>query len=166
MLRIHSTVLKHHTPLLFGGCWVFDSVSVVLASGKRPVPFRTRKLSLIAPMVLQPKGCGRVGHRRTYVELRVWPGRELRFSRPGPFLMPKNIPCGLARGCRPGSRARVMPDWSRVSAPQSRELTPQSRELTLQSRVSALGSRVPAPQSRMMRPRSRESRDREGSTCD
>ena len=29
-----------------------DSVSVVIATGKRPVPFRTRKLSLSAPMVL------------------------------------------------------------------------------------------------------------------
>src|SRR3954471_9464009 len=62
MLRIHSTVLKHHT-----GAWcvLFRRVSVVIASGKRPVPFRTRKLSLTAPMVLQPKGCGRVRHRRT-----------------------------------------------------------------------------------------------------
>lgn len=41
------------------------SVTVVIAWGKRPVPFRTRKLRLTAPMVLQPGGCGRVGHRRT-----------------------------------------------------------------------------------------------------
>ena len=27
-------------------------------------PFRTRKLSLTAPMVLHPPGCGRVGHHR------------------------------------------------------------------------------------------------------
>lgn len=38
---------------------------MVIAAGKRPVPFRTRKLSLPAPMVLHPPGCGRVGHRRT-----------------------------------------------------------------------------------------------------
>src|SRR5699024_4097982 len=37
------------------------SVTVVIAWGKRPVPFRTRKLRLTAPMVLQPGGCGRVG---------------------------------------------------------------------------------------------------------
>ena len=30
----------------------FDGVSVVIAVGERPVPFRTRKLSLSAPMVL------------------------------------------------------------------------------------------------------------------
>ena len=35
-----------------------------IAAGKRPVPFRTRKLSLHTLMVLQPGGCGRVSHRR------------------------------------------------------------------------------------------------------
>ena len=50
------------------GCWVdvlLASVSVVIAEGKRPVSFRTRKLSPPAPMVLHPGGCGRVGRRRT-----------------------------------------------------------------------------------------------------
>ena len=41
-------------------------VSVVIATGKRPDPFRTRKLSLTAPMVLHPPGCGRVGHHRAH----------------------------------------------------------------------------------------------------
>ena len=36
---------------------------VVTAPGKRPATFRTWKLSPAAPMVLQPMGCGRVGHR-------------------------------------------------------------------------------------------------------
>src|SRR5437879_2604057 len=36
-----------------------------MAEGKRPVPFRTRKLSPPAPMVLHSLGCGRVGRRRT-----------------------------------------------------------------------------------------------------
>src|SRR5699024_9863297 len=40
-------------------------VTAVIASRKRPVPFRTRKLSSIAPMVLHSGGCGRVGRRRT-----------------------------------------------------------------------------------------------------
>ena len=35
-----------------------------IAAGKRPVPFRTRKLSLHTLMVLQPGGCGIVSHRR------------------------------------------------------------------------------------------------------
>src|SRR5690349_22073275 len=41
------------------------AVSVVIAEGKRPVSFRTRKLSPPAPMVLHSGGCGRVGRRRT-----------------------------------------------------------------------------------------------------
>src|SRR3954468_8484818 len=41
------------------------SVTAVMARGKRPVPFRTRKLSLSAPMVLPGGPGGRVGHRRT-----------------------------------------------------------------------------------------------------
>ena len=41
-----------------------------MAEGERPVPFRTRKLSPPAPMVLHPPGCGRVGHRRTQTPLR------------------------------------------------------------------------------------------------
>ena len=35
-----------------------------MAAGKSPVPFRTRKLSPPAPMVLLPGGSGRVGYRR------------------------------------------------------------------------------------------------------
>ena len=41
---------------------------MVTATGKRPAPSRTRKLSLTAPMVLHPPGCGRVGHHRAYLE--------------------------------------------------------------------------------------------------
>ena len=57
---------------------MFRRVTVVIAPGKRPVPFRTRKLSLVAPMVLQSKDCGRVGHRRTKIEHRKPrnPGRD------------------------------------------------------------------------------------------
>src|SRR3569833_2315644 len=44
---------------------VLLNVSVVIAVGKHPVPFRTRKLSPPAPMVLHRGRCGRVGHRRT-----------------------------------------------------------------------------------------------------
>jgi dTDP-4-amino-4,6-dideoxygalactose transaminase len=47
---------------------------VVIASGKRPVTFRTRKLSLTAPMVLHAGACGRVGHRRTNIEEAVVSG--------------------------------------------------------------------------------------------
>src|SRR3954471_3764988 len=70
--RVHCVVLKQSATVTLGrvvspgvdGC-VFHSVSVVIALGKRPVTFRTRKLSLSAPMVLQGGPCGRVGRRRT-----------------------------------------------------------------------------------------------------
>ena len=47
------------------GWFHVNRVSVVIASGKRPVTFRTRKLRLTAPMVLRGGPRGRVGHRRT-----------------------------------------------------------------------------------------------------
>ena len=49
-----------YTPLVCG----LLVVSVVIVAGKRPVPFRTRKLSLVTLMVLHSGGCGRVGYRR------------------------------------------------------------------------------------------------------
>ena len=51
-------------------------VSVVIAVGKRPVPFRTRKLSPPAPMVLRSGERGRVGHRRHPHEKEGLPARE------------------------------------------------------------------------------------------
>ena len=54
-----------HTPTHAnsGGTVLNTSLVVVTAPGKRPATFRTWKLSPAAPMVLQPIGCGRVGHR-------------------------------------------------------------------------------------------------------
>src|SRR3981189_2683975 len=93
MLRIHSTVLRHHTTPNYavGGVGWFRRVTVVIAPGKRPVPFRTRKLSLVAPMVLQSKGCGRVGHRRTHSE---HPGAPVENPTvlPGPRAFPHPEP--------------------------------------------------------------------------
>jgi hypothetical protein len=47
------------------GVCVFHRVTAVMAKGKHPVTFRTRKLSSSAPMVLHRGRCGRVGRRRT-----------------------------------------------------------------------------------------------------
>src|SRR6478752_9776199 len=58
----HKTSHTTHKGLVTG-----KRVTAVIAWGKRPVPFRTRKLRPTAPMVLHPGGCGRVGHRRTYI---------------------------------------------------------------------------------------------------
>src|SRR6478752_1189239 len=59
----------HH---VLGAC-VSARVTAAIAKGKHPVPSRTRKLSLSAPMVLQPRGCGRVGRRRTTIPIRAIP---------------------------------------------------------------------------------------------
>src|SRR2546423_5931092 len=40
---------------------------VVIGAGSHPFPFRTRKLSLLPPMVLRGKLRGRVGHCRDYL---------------------------------------------------------------------------------------------------
>src|SRR5690606_35548216 len=80
MLRVHCTVPETRTTTTPHPGWPtptkgvrtvlveLDNVTAVIASGKRPVTFRTRKLSLTAPMVLHRGRCGRVGHRRTTID--------------------------------------------------------------------------------------------------
>src|SRR6266446_5174350 len=55
------------------------SVTAAMAKGKHPVPFRTRKLSSSAPMVLRGGPRGRVGRRRTCLK-RVAPDEVERPS--------------------------------------------------------------------------------------
>src|SRR6201992_3223424 len=62
----------------YGTAVYLHRVSAVIAMGKHPVPFRTRKLSPSAPMVLRGGPRGRVGHRRTYCE----EGRSRKVERP------------------------------------------------------------------------------------
>ena len=63
-----------------------NRVTAVIAWGKRPVPFRTRKLRPTAPMVLHPGGCGRVGHRRTTIH-----GKPRPPGRGSPHLTTKTV---------------------------------------------------------------------------
>src|SRR6185437_10161051 len=71
MLRVHCAVHE----LRSAGSVVtrpqLHRVSATIARGKRPVPFRTRKLSLSAPMVLLGGPGGRVGRRRTFFLMGV-----------------------------------------------------------------------------------------------
>jgi hypothetical protein len=60
-----------------------QAVSVVMAEGKHPVPFRTRKLSPPAPMVLPGKLGGRVGRRRDTNQKRRL--RAALLVSPGPY---------------------------------------------------------------------------------
>ena len=92
-----------------------------MAKGKRPAPFRTRKLSLSAPMVLHGRLCGRVGRRRTYFDEghphRGWPSSHfwtLRWRKPcpnrttphGPRDRGRTLLAGAARPGRPAPADR------------------------------------------------------------
>ena len=74
-----------------------------IAAGKRPVPFRTRKLSLHTLMVLQPGGCGRVSHRRhqttTNNKIQKQQGRRRQTTVSFSFyVLPQQTPHDGSRG--------------------------------------------------------------------
>lgn len=134
---VHCAVLGKQLlrPSTFGlvGCvgWLLShSVTAVIASRKRPVPFRTRKLSSIAPMVLHSEGCGRVGRRRTSslgVEECLNPLLLGCSPPPLPFFAPENScdGCGLRRrseecSCRRSARAAASAAQDGLARPLSR----------------------------------------------
>ena len=65
---IQTTINPHPPNTKTRGMVLNTSLVVVIAPGKRPATFRTWKLSPAAPMVLQPTGCGRVGHRHNTLQ--------------------------------------------------------------------------------------------------
>ena len=77
------------------------SFPVVVSRGPHPFPSRTRKLSLLEPMVLRGQLCGRVGSRRDYIEISSLkfeiskPAREISraffFSQGLTQLMPLHV---------------------------------------------------------------------------
>jgi hypothetical protein len=70
------------------------SLPVVIGSGLHPFPFRTRKLSLIPPMVLHGKLCGRVGRCRHYSSKPVVSNRNgLLVLYAGPEPSTHSVPC-------------------------------------------------------------------------
>ena len=62
MFRIHYTIPGHQPKKGKSGYPTVLAVAIV--PGKRPVPFRTRKLSLVTLMVLHSRERGRVRNRR------------------------------------------------------------------------------------------------------
>src|SRR5690349_18571517 len=66
----HQTSAPHHQK--HTNKTEHNKVTAEIATGKRPDPSRTRKLSLPAPMILPNPG-GKVGHRRTHIEVRCPP---------------------------------------------------------------------------------------------
>ena len=119
-----------------------QQVSVAIAEGSHPFPFRTRKLSLPAPMVLGPSGPGRVGRRRishtspAYAGLVAFlpPVRDASMRRPGVAIslpvrsapiggVHRGVSCHVERPSpeqpgliwirlRPWKRPRRSPRWS------------------------------------------------------
>src|SRR4051812_40198683 len=76
-----------------------DSVSAAIATGKRPAPFRTRKLSPSAPMVLPGGPGGRVGRRRTFFWwVAVTPTLNTCQGEPPPTTFATQPPAASAAG--------------------------------------------------------------------
>src|SRR5687767_11422208 len=84
------------------------SFPVILSAGSHPFPSRTRKLSLLEPMVLRGKLRGRVGSRRDYFNKS--PRERLRsrglcsFMRPG-FWRADMCPAQFGPRCSADSRS-------------------------------------------------------------
>jgi hypothetical protein len=102
-------------------------VTAVIARGKRPVPFRTRKLRPAAPMVLHPGGCGRVGHRRNTIQVEdpnhqvgVLPHLNIKYTRPTQApLRYRGTPAPVTPRRQASGRTKSQsptPFWSRPSA--------------------------------------------------
>ena len=97
-------------------------VTAVIAKGKRPVPFRTRKLSPSAPMVLHWERCGRVGRRRTNIHKRAPPPPGW-----GSFAF-------LGVNPRPGGPASVGQRVVRLPAPARARTAPRRRSTRRRAR--------------------------------
>ena len=109
-----------------------NRVSAVIAKRKHPVPFRTRKLSSSAPMVLRGRPRGRVGRRRTYPRRGPFPkGRAALFT----FCMPGHHPCR-------DSPTRVTPD--RVGCESGGRRWPRIR-VAIASELASRAVAVPSP---------------------
>src|SRR3954469_5899042 len=93
MLRVHCAVPEMRPEYFDRLVQHLHRVSAVIASGKRPVPFRTRKLSPTAPMVLRGGPRGRVGRRRTFFE----DGHPVHTGWPSSAV--PTLPSSRARGC-------------------------------------------------------------------
>src|SRR5260370_38792395 len=103
------------------------SVTAAMAKGKHPVPFRTRKLSSSAPMVLRGGPRGRVGRRRTsFTEGRPLTGaalgvcmRQAGGCTPA-ALSGRSGPAVGEDGLRTHARERGGGSWTGTGAPSVR----------------------------------------------
>ena len=109
----HPHILRFSIPQISA---FSPSMPVVIGAGSHPFPFRTRKLSLLPPMVLHGKLCGRVGRCRQLIdEARCVRKPQRAFvCQAGSDLLPERAPAAAAsersessrreRGWGPASR--------------------------------------------------------------
>lgn len=64
--RTPTSFTRVHDPVPKPATRITQDFAAAMAQGRRPVPFRTRKLSPGTAMVLCPRGHGRVAHRRNH----------------------------------------------------------------------------------------------------
>ena len=102
------------------------SFPVVIGAGSHPFPFRTRKLSLLPPMVLRGKLCGRVGRCRHY-SFKAAEFSGLFFCARQPPTVPR---------CRLFFCTRQSPPEHTVSRAAARAVSP----LALRARATAAGA--------------------------
>src|SRR5688500_308702 len=140
--RVHCAVLNARTRQVWFAH--VHRVTAVMARGKRPVPFRTRKLSLSAPMVLPWRRGGRVGHRRTTIPHR---GASIRAGAPVGISSD-----ALRHEATTVLRRRQAGTMLTVETPRKQHLgTPGCRALLAAARGRRLGRRLrhvtePAPE--------------------
>jgi hypothetical protein len=89
-IRVHCATPEQrkthpHHKSVESGTVKFKRVTAAIAAGKRPDPFRTRKLSPPAPMVLHWRRCGRVGRRRTNTQKSGDPHGSPLSASPNPI---------------------------------------------------------------------------------
>ena len=105
------------------------SLPVVIGSGSHPFPFRTRKLSLIPPMVLHGKLCGRVGRCRHYLPSRARGFPRALFLYAGSDLLPERAPAAPSP-LRPAMRypPRFVSGVRDITARRDYSVGPSSRK--------------------------------------
>src|SRR5687767_14563073 len=122
-----------------------EKVTAVMAEGKRPATFRTRKLSPPAPMVLHPTECGRVGHRRTNFDVRAAPFRD----GPHAFIEAPHSPSLWKGSAGPQNHMRTQPQqlphaWAETATPGRKRC--RCRKLLTVPLPSATGGHECQPQ--------------------
>lgn len=133
-----------------------NNFPVVIGAGSHPFPFRTRKLSLLPPMVLRGKLRGRVGRCRDYSQGPVVEKRRaLSFSTPEVTLARADSEAARSRDLHTDGVPASARNSGRPVAQQVRRAKPIDRSL------GALGRSFDVPHCRRRRTRRPRSTSRD-----